>query len=406
MDQYKMYWKQLFYFCFLALFSHYLSAQFINEFHRSEFRMDSSASEGWTFYSGEGFAKIDFKPRDDYASIFVDATQDKRNVWWAIIRRCVSRDMDLSLLSKDEYELRIETRIKSSHAPRRVNLHLNTQRTTDFHSHLMEFDIPDTSAWHTISMTTKQFDARPGDSVYGQLALMDWGLDKYRVDVDYFRVDIVRTDTIGNDLGMPLPYHPQVPDTGIFNCHLAVKEDCMIDDDYPDLNFNHWKAGKTPVLSVGSSQLILLRWDFGQLKGMQVDGSGLLEITTYAAQRSSDFIKDFGLIRIVEILDGDPEWDQETVNFQSFCQGREIDQLLNPQMIIDAEVKETQNSRNLLTIPLPVLKRLIEGKTSGLAIRPLGAVYASFYSVENNCEQVIPKLHLNVKSNSIPESVP
>jgi len=57
--------------------------------------------------------------------------------------------------------------------PRRVNLHANTQRTVDFHSNLMEFDIPDTANWHTISMTTRDFDARPGHR-QRQMALMDW----------------------------------------------------------------------------------------------------------------------------------------------------------------------------------------------------------------------------------------
>ena len=81
---------------------------------------------------------------DGYASILVDATTDRRGIWWALIKRNVSDHMDLQLLGRPDTELRIEARIRVSHAPRRVNLHLNTQRTTDFHSHLMEFDIPDT----------------------------------------------------------------------------------------------------------------------------------------------------------------------------------------------------------------------------------------------------------------------
>ena len=92
-----------------------------------------------------------------------------------------------------------------------MNLHLNTQRTTDFHSHLMEFDIPDTENWHTISMTTRDFDAGPGgrrqrpDGPYGL------GPGKYRVDVDYFKVDIVDTATAGPDKGNAVPYHPAGP---------------------------------------------------------------------------------------------------------------------------------------------------------------------------------------------------
>lgn len=124
---------------------------------------DSTGTNGWTYYTGDGSAVTDFSlSGKGYASINVDASKDKRGIWWALIRRRVSKDMDLSLLSKANYALRVEARIRVSDAPKRVNLHLNSQRTTDFHSHLMEFDIPDTLNWHTISMTTHGFDAVPG----------------------------------------------------------------------------------------------------------------------------------------------------------------------------------------------------------------------------------------------------
>ena len=99
------------------------------------------------------------------------------NIWWALVKRRVSDRLDLKLLAQPAYEVRVEARIRVSHAPRRVNLHVNTQRTTDFHSHLMEFDIPDSDQWHTIGFTTRQFDAGVGDTVFAQLALIDWGLD-------------------------------------------------------------------------------------------------------------------------------------------------------------------------------------------------------------------------------------
>jgi hypothetical protein len=55
----------------------------------------------------------------------------------------------------------------------------------------MEYDIPDTTNWHVISMTTKKFDAHPGDTVYVQLAATDYGLGKYYVDIDYYRAEII-----------------------------------------------------------------------------------------------------------------------------------------------------------------------------------------------------------------------
>ena len=105
----------------------------------------------------------------------MNGTTDKRGIWWALVERKVSDPVDLSLMQKPSHEFRIEARVRSSHAPRRVNLQILTQRTTNYHSHLMEYDIPDTGNWHTISMTTHGFDAKPGDTIFGHMALMDWG---------------------------------------------------------------------------------------------------------------------------------------------------------------------------------------------------------------------------------------
>ena len=176
---------------FSLLFCERASPQFLDDFGRPSVAKASRAPDGWEFFTGDGSATMDFVQEDGFASILVDATKDQRNIWWALIKKCVSPDMDLSRLNEPGFELRIEARIRVSHAPRRVNLHLNTQRTTDFHTHLMEYDIPDTTNWHTISMTTRNFDAKPGDRIFGQMALMDWGLGKYRVDVDYVNVDTV-----------------------------------------------------------------------------------------------------------------------------------------------------------------------------------------------------------------------
>ncbi|MDZ7310656.1 MAG: hypothetical protein ONB45_05135 [candidate division KSB1 bacterium] len=382
------------------LFIGHASAQFLDDFNDAAIVFDPQAINGWTFYTGDGSATMDFQQRDGYASILVDATKDKQNIWWALIRRCVSTDFNLNQLSKPNHEFRIEARIRVSHAPRRVNLHLNTQRTTDFHTHLMEFDIPDTMNWHAISMTTHDFDAKPGDRIYGQLALMDWGLEKYRVDLDYFKVDIVNVDSVGPDKGVQVPYHPPVQNVSTFAHHITVDQDAMIDLEYPDMNFNNWYAqdetGKTDLLTVSGTQLVIMRWDLSQFAGKRVVGSGVLELTTYSLQRSSDYLKDFGMVRVVEILGGDPDWDEKSVTCDNLCQGRPLTCVLNSQMIIDIEVAPKRGGKNLITISNPVLQRMIEGKTLGLAIRPLGAVHASFYARENQLEKFSSKLHLNV----------
>ncbi len=382
------------------LFFGQTSAQFIDNFNDTTMALDSTALNGWSVFTGDGLATMRFQQMDGYASILVNAAKDRRNIWWALIKRHVSAEFDLSRLSEPRYELQIEARIRVSHAPRRVNLHLNTQRTTDFHSHLMEFDIPDTLNWHTISMTTHGFDVQPGDIVYGQLALMDWGLEKYRVDVDYFKVDIIHIDSVGKDLGNPLPYHPPLSPLNTFKEHVSVVQDAMVDLKYPDENFNNWRinnAGeKINLLTTNSTQYIIMRWDLSEFSEKQVTGSGLLELTTYSVQCSSDKRKDFGMVRISEIIDGDPDWVQNEVTYNTFCKGKPLNSVINTQMIIDIDVSKEQGNQNLITISQPVLQRLFEGKTLGLAICPLGPINASFYAMENGENNYCAKLHFNV----------
>src|SRR5205814_10288987 len=136
----------------IFLFSGALAqAQFIDNFDGPSVQLDSEGIKGWLFRPGDGTATMDFRQGgEEYASIFVDATTDKRGIWWALIERKVSDHMDLTLMQKPGHEFRIEARVRSSHAPRRVNLQVLTQRTTDYESQLMECDIPDTDNWHTI----------------------------------------------------------------------------------------------------------------------------------------------------------------------------------------------------------------------------------------------------------------
>jgi hypothetical protein len=379
-------------------------AQFVDDFNHKNLAFDPRGVNGWTFYTGDGLAVMNFSQAEHgFASISVDATKDQRGIWWALIKRRVSNDMKLALLRNPEYALRIEARIRVSSAPKRVNLHLNTQRTTDFHTHLMEFDIPDTTNWHTISLTTLGFDAVPGDSVYGQLALMDWGLEKYSVDLDYFKVDIVNVDTAGPDKGVQVPYHPPIPDPSRFSQLVSVDQDCTIDPVYHNMNFNDWSVkgdtGRIVLLTVSGSQYAVMRWDLRAFAGKEVAGAGLLELTSYDVQRSPAY-KDFGMVRIIEILGGDPLWNQKDVTYDTFCQGKPLNTVLNSQMIIDIDVNELRGGRNLITISQPVLQRMIDGKTFGLAIRPLGAVNASFYAMENRIANSCARLRFNLSSDS------
>ena len=366
-----------------------------------DFGKEPQAIEHWTWFTGDGLATMDFVLGDGCASVQVDARQDRRNIWWALIKREVSPYLDLARLHQPGQEIRIEARIRVSHAPRRVNLHVYNAKRPEHHSHLMEFDIPDTTGWHTISMTTHDFDAEPGDSVFGQLALMDWGIGQYHVDIAYMKVEVVDAAAVGPDQGEQAPYHPPIADPGTFAHQIDVAHDCMIDVQYPDVNFNHWsiwEAGKrSTLLTVSGTQIVILRWDLAKLAGKRVAGSGLLELTTHSVQRSSDDIYEFGKMRVVEILGGDPQWNQATVTCDSLCQGQSIDQVLNTQMIIDVDVAEQPGSKTLITISRPVFQRLVDGKTLGLALRPLGAISASFYAKEIQIEGYSARLLFNLR---------
>lgn len=344
-----------------------------------------------------------------FARIQIDATQDRHNVWWAVIKRNVSSFLDLEKLKDPAYELRVEARVRLSMAPRRLNFMVNTQRTTDFHEQLREFDLPDAEGWHTISMTTRNLDAITGDSLFVQLAATDWGLGKYHVDLDYYRADIVNTSTAGPDKGEPLAYHPPVPEIKTFSHHLEVTHDALINTDYPEVSFRDWsistEQSKARVLTVSANQWAILRWDLDGFKGAKADGAGLLELTTHSVSQGGNYIAaygndlgiEFGKIRVFEILGGDPAWDQRTVTLQSLTQGRDGIEVINSQTTFDTELQGTAGGKTFITLSRPVLQRLLDGKTRGLVIRPLGAIGASLYDSEDASEGTAPKLHFNLK---------
>jgi hypothetical protein len=372
-------------------------AQFLETFDDPKLRVDQSGVEGWSFFAGDGEAEIDFRGTGSgHASILVDATRDRRNIWWALIKHEVSGEMDLEVLARPGWELRMEARIRSSHAPRRVNLHVNTQRTTDFHSHLMEFDIPVAETWHTISMTTRDFPVQPGDAIRAQMALMDWGRGRYRVDVDYFKVDVVEAAQVGPDLGGRVPYHPPVPDACTFKHAIPVTESAVIDFAHPDVNLGDWSVyegdAKHRVLTVSGTTRVILRWDLEMFAGRRVADHGLLELTTHSVKRNAEEMKDFGLVRVVEVLGGGPSWVRDSVTVASLLQGNDLEEVFNPQMIIDWPVTEAAGGKTWFTISRPVLQRLIDGRTLGIAITPLGSINASFSTRDSEA----PRLLFNV----------
>jgi hypothetical protein len=375
-----------------------INAQFYDDFK-------GDSIKGWFSMTGDGNAVMQFVQEDDFASIIVDATADRYNVYWALIKQDVTNYLDLSLLKDTSFQLRVEARVRIHNAPRRVNFMVNTQRTVNYHIDLMEYDLQDTNTWYTISMTTKRFDAVPGDRVFVQLAATDFGTGKYTVDVDYYRADIINIKEAEPDKGPRVPYHPTMPGIDFFNNHVMVTQDCLIHSDFPDVNFNNWtargKEGSNSILTVHANQWIIMRWDLADFKSKPTE-AGILELTTHAVSAGGNYNEvfgedlgmEFGKVRVVEILGGDPAWDQKSVTFRSLTEGQHLEKVFNGQMIFDAKVNELQDGKTHITLSKYVLQRLFDGTTKGLLIKPLGAIDASFYSSESGKG---PVLHLNAE---------
>jgi len=103
------YWLEVFFFALVQVPQS--SAQFFDGFDH----LKPDPQSGWFFQAGDGTATMDFRQGGPgYASIFVDATTDKRGIWWALIERNVSDKMDLRLMEKPGHEFRIQARVRSS----------------------------------------------------------------------------------------------------------------------------------------------------------------------------------------------------------------------------------------------------------------------------------------------------
>ncbi len=373
-------------------------ADFVDDFN-------NKSVAGWETLTGDGDAQLKLLPMDGFVRMQVDATKDQHTIWWTIIKRNVAKSLDMDKLKTPDYELRVEARVRPSHSPRRVNFMINTQRTTDFHEHLREYDLGQNSDWQVISMTTRNLDAVPDDQVNVQLGVTDWGPGEYYLDIDYYRAQVVKVKGAKPDLGEPLIYHPPIPPLDTFKQHMRVKHDAVINAAFPAVNFNNWQADGVRVLTVSAGQYPLLRWDLQSYRGKKADGAGVLELTTQSVQKGGDYVgalgEDFGIefdkVRVIEIFGGDADWQQASVTFANFTQGKDLQSLVNGQMIFDTDVAQT-DGKTLVTIPRPVLQRMLDGTTRGLLLKPLGALEASFYDSEHGNGSQAPTLHFSTRA--------
>ena len=377
-----------------------LHAQF-----RDDFDVDSR--DDYILIAGDGNPTMDLTARDGHGIISIDATADHHNVWYTILKRDVTGEMDLARLESPDYELMLEARVRISDAPRRVNFMVVTNRTTDFHEHLREFDIADTTDFHTISFLTRGLDVGPGDTVYVQFCATDFGPDRYTVELDYFRADVVRVDEAPAERGEPLVYHPAVPELSTFANVREPAAAAVIAPEYPEVNFGNWSAREgdamVPVLGVARGQYAVLRWDLGGDAGAKASGAGILELTTQALASGGDYHaaygdqlgEEFPKVRIIEITGGELEWSADSITYGSFIlpDGSEP---VNPQMIFDVPVTAGRGGKTYVTLSRPVMQRLLDGSTKGLIIKPLGLINANFYRDADGS----PKLYYNLRETN------
>ncbi len=64
-------------------------------------------------------------------------------------------------------------------------------------------------------------------------------------------------------------------------------------------------------------------------------------------------------------------------------------------MIQDVDVAPAPGGKTCVVLPRPVMQRLLDGTSTGIAIRPLGAINATFYASEDATPGVAPTLHFS-----------
>jgi len=367
-----------------------LQAQYLEEFSYAPNQFAKNNIEGWRTVTGDGDVEFMQKFDGNSVTLSLDPRNDERNIWYAFLHRDISSYLDVEKLKTGKFELRIETRLKASHAPRRVNMYISR---LDQGGYLREFDIPESNNWYTISMTTEEFVYDSQRPLMAQISLMDWGLsDVYKLTIDYIKVDIVEKENDLPQYGLPLIYRPQIPPVDYYTNSLNANFSSTVDKLYPNLDLSTLTGGEEndQLILVDNTKLALLSWDFDQYKDVKIEEAGLLELTTFSGVILKDNPKDFGEIRVCEVFGGNAINDKE-ISYNALKEnGFEI----NAQTTIDYKIDQARDGKTLLTISKPVLDRLVSGKTKALAILPLGLINAAFFGSNS---QNPPRLLFKVK---------
>jgi hypothetical protein len=130
-------------------------------------------------------------------------------------------------------------------------------------------------------------------------------------------------------------------------------------------------------LVAGPSQVIVLRWDFAGIGARTAPGWGVLALYTASVLERRADLESFTELRVAEILAGDRSWTAADVKWDSFLGGRPEWAVINEQPMIDVR-PAAAGTRTLIPVSPPVLERLLDGRSKGLAISSHGGVVASF----------------------------
>ncbi len=380
---------------FIAL-HHSAASQFKEDFGENSPEFKEQGLKNWNAITGDGTAMFKQKSENGIASLQIDGTVDKRNIWYAFIHTNVAPVLDIKKLSEPGYGLRISIRVKSSHGPRRINMYLTA---IDGSNLLYEFDLEEPGKWYELSMTATDFKASAEKGLLAQVSMMDWGnKEVYQLDIDYIKVDVVDVKKTKPDLGYGIEYRPPLKNKNTYQHEIKVSDDAMVNSVFADFNFNGWQADDSVfVLDASSTDRIIMKWDLSKYKGKKITEGGQLEITNYSVTRLQKNEKDFGEIRIFEIIGGNKNWKEGMVTYSNLMEGKPEFMVINTQTIVDAPVTPGKGNKTTVNISKPVLQRLIDGKTSGLAIGPLGAINFHMMSKDNATSGHAATLRFNVE---------
>jgi hypothetical protein len=386
-----------------ALLCQSASAGFVENFNSDKLATDSTFENGWGTLTGSGEATVSFTQKNHHGFMTVDGRKDRRNIYWALIKRGVTRDIDMAKLLTPGHALRLEVKLRLSDAPRRVHFQINTNRTTDYDANLREFDLPDTG-WHVISWTHTDLDVKPGDHVFVTLGMTDMGRAVYTSEIAYVKAEVVDAAEAVHDQGPPLVYRPPLKPLGSYKSVVPVAEDAVLDSAYPWANFKSWSnmtdgdgSQGCEVIAISGSMTSILRFDLSAFKGRTADGWGVLALTTDSVQWGPSNLEEFGYLRAVEIKAGQRGWTRDAVTRDSFFQGKPDLEVLNGQLMTDVPPAIHRGETTYIRINPAVLQRLIDGSTQGLAIYAQGEIYASFASSQSPNPGYRPTLYFNVK---------